>query len=241
MTQGISGSGARRWSVRKHCRAGQVSDNSARWLTCLGGRGKADCGTQAERTWSRGPAGSVPRRSFGSFPIAGKGTRPAGRNPFRHPTAGTREGRPLIRHGMRRDTFPPAGGRLWGRLWKPPLRDALRPLRRGALCAPAGRPAGRNPLGAILRLGWGEEDPSSVTAYAVTPSPLWGEGFSGGWKPPLRDAFGLCTPLRHVTGPGMAGRARLLCKGRNQNSGEDLCLPRPGQRLISRFSVRPRR
>ena len=80
MTQGISGSGARRWSVRKHCRAGQVSDNSARWLTCLGGRGKADCGTQAERTWSRGPAGSVPRRSFGSFPIAGKGTRPAGRN-----------------------------------------------------------------------------------------------------------------------------------------------------------------
>ena len=37
----------------------------------------------------------------------------------------------------------------------------------------------------------------------------------------------------------MAGRARLLCKGRNQNSGEDLCLPRPGQRLISRFSVRP--
>ena len=80
MTQGISGSGARRWSVRKHCRAGQVSDNSARWLTCLGGRGKADCGTQAERTWSRGPAGSVPRRSFGDFPIAGKVTRPAGRN-----------------------------------------------------------------------------------------------------------------------------------------------------------------
>ena len=51
----------------------------------------------------------------------------------------------------------------------------LRSLRRGALCAPAGRPAGLNPLGAILRLGWGEEDPSSVTAYAVTPSPLRGE------------------------------------------------------------------
>ena len=80
MTQGISGSGARRWSVRKHCRAGQVSDNSARWLTCLGGRGKADCGTQAERTWSRGPAGSVPRRLFGSFLDAQKGTSPAGRN-----------------------------------------------------------------------------------------------------------------------------------------------------------------
>ncbi len=63
-------------------------------------------GTHVE-PWS--PPGVSPRRSFGSFPIAGKGTRPAGRNPFRHPTAGTREGRPLIRHGMRRDTFPPRG------------------------------------------------------------------------------------------------------------------------------------
>ena len=153
MTQGISGSGARRWSVRKHCRAGQVSDNSARWLTCLGGRGKADCGTQAERTWSRGPAGSVPRRSFGSFPIAGKGTRPAGRNPFRHPTAGTREGRPLIRHGMRRDTFPPEGERLSGQLEAAPS-GCFRSLCRGGLglpgfggrVSPNGfRPAGRNP------------------------------------------------------------------------------------------------
>ena len=46
----------------------------------LGDRGKADCGTQAERTWSRGPAGSVPRRFFGFFLIAQKETRPAGRN-----------------------------------------------------------------------------------------------------------------------------------------------------------------
>ena len=45
-----------------------------------GGRGKADCGPQAERTWSRGPAGSVPRRLFGSFLDAQKGTSPAGRN-----------------------------------------------------------------------------------------------------------------------------------------------------------------
>ena len=59
-----------------------------------GGRRKADCGTQAERMWSRGPAGSVPRQSFG---------------PFRHPAAGTWKGTPLIRHGMRRDTFPPEG------------------------------------------------------------------------------------------------------------------------------------
>ncbi len=139
-------------------------------------------------------------------------------------------------------TPSPRRGEGFGAALEAAPMGCLRSLRRGALCAPAGRPAGRNPLGAILRLGWGEEDPSSVTAYAVTPSPrrggrLWGRR----WKPPLRDAFGLCAPLRHVIGPGMAGRARLLCKGRNQNSGEDLCLPRPGQRLISRFSVRPRR
>ena len=85
-----------------------------------GGRGKADCGTQAERMWSRGPAGSVTRRRFACFAAGGKVGRPAGRNPSEAETVG----------------------------WK--------------------------------------EDPSSVTAYAVTPSPLWGEGFSGGWKPPLR-------------------------------------------------------
>ena len=232
---------------------------------------------------------------------------PCGAEPFGgHPAAGMGGGRPLIRHGMRRDTFPPTGGKALGAALEAAPMGCLRSLRRGALCAPTSRPAGRNPLGAILRLGWGEEDPSSVTACAVTPSPRRGEGFGGGsgsrpygmpfglcvgarfarppaapqggtlWGPscgwdgggrPLirhgirRDTFprwgegfgggagsrpygmpfGLCTPLRHVTGPGMAGRARLLCKGRNQNSGEDLCLPRPGQRLISRFSVRPRR
>ena len=73
-----------------------------------GGRRKADCGTQAERMWSRGPAGSVTRRRFAA---GGKVSRPAGRNPLEAETVG----------------------------WK--------------------------------------EDPSSVTAYAVPPSPLWGEGF----------------------------------------------------------------
>ena len=76
-----------------------------------GGRGKADCGTQAERMWSRGPAGSVTLRRFAYFAA-------------------------------------------WGKV---------------------GRPAGRNPLEAET-VGW-KEDPSSVTAYAVTPSPHWGEGF----------------------------------------------------------------
>ena len=54
------------------------------------------------------------------------------------------------------------------------------PRRRFAYFAAGGkvsRPAGRNPLEAET-VGW-KEDPSSVTAYAVTPSPRWGEGFEG--------------------------------------------------------------
>ena len=47
----------------------------------IGVRGKADCGTQAERMWSRGPAGSVTRRRFACFAAGGKVGRPAGRNP----------------------------------------------------------------------------------------------------------------------------------------------------------------
>ena len=39
----------------------------------------------------------------------GKGVRPAGRTPFPYPVTGTRKERPLIRHGIRRDTFPPEG------------------------------------------------------------------------------------------------------------------------------------
>ena len=77
-------------------------------------------------------AGSVPRRLFGPFLNVQKGTRPAGRNPFRHPTAGTREGRPLIRHGMRRDTFPPRWGEGFSGGWKPPLRGDI-----FSFCAPA--------------------------------------------------------------------------------------------------------
>ena len=52
-------------------------------------------------------------------------------------------------------------------------------------------------MGAILRLGWGKEDPSSVTACAVTPSPRrGGRLWERRWKPPLRDAFGLCVGAR---------------------------------------------
>ena len=50
--------------------------------------------------------------------------------------------------------------------------------RRFAAGGKVSRPAGRNPLEAET-VGW-KEAPSSVTAYAVTPSPRWGEGFGGG-------------------------------------------------------------
>ena len=77
MTQGISGSGARRWSVRKPCRAAQVQESSARCVLYRGGGGKRTAGPRR----SRGPAGSVPRRLFGPFLDVQKGTRPAGRAP----------------------------------------------------------------------------------------------------------------------------------------------------------------
>ena len=96
-----------------------------------GVRGKADCGTQAERMWSRGPAGSVTRRRFAA---GGKVSRPAGRNPLEAETVG----------------------------WK--------------------------------------EDPSSVTAYAVTPSPLWGEGFEcASWGRPCAENPALSRQHRTMT------------------------------------------
>ena len=96
-----------------------------------GVRGKADCGTQAERMWSRGPAGSVTRRRFAA---GGKVSRPAGRNPLEAETVG----------------------------WK--------------------------------------EDPSSVTAYAVTPSPLWGEGIEcASWGRPCAENPALSRQHRTMT------------------------------------------
>ena len=58
-----------------------------------------------------------------------------------------------------------------------------------------------------------KEAPSSVTAYAVPPSPLRGEGFGGGWKPPLRDVFGLCVGA-HIVRPPVSHRPPLFCQDR---------------------------
>ena len=41
--------------------------------------------------------------------------------------------------------------------------------------------------------------------FAVPPSPLWGEGFPGSWKPPLRDVFGLCAEAGLARPASVAG------------------------------------
>ena len=50
--------------------------------------------------------------------------------PLAYPVGGTGEGGPLIRRGSRRDTFPPQGGRLLGRLEAAP-HECSSPDRKG--------------------------------------------------------------------------------------------------------------
>ncbi len=133
-----------------------------------GGPGESGLRDPGGTERSRGPAGSVTRRLFGSFLNAQKGTRPAGRNPFDHPTA--RGGR-----GLPRPLFPGLRGAAGA---SPRLARAVDAVRR---------------------------NPSSVTASAVTPSPLWGEGFE------LGDMGGSGLPLalvglHHAGNVGSLGR-----------------------------------
>ena len=123
--------------------------------------------------------------------------------------------------------LPPAGGKALGAAGS--LREIL------GLCAGAGlAPAC---LWHVLRLVWGEEDPSSVTARAAAPSPLWGEGFWGGWKPagdfgPLRRG-GACPRLSlacSVTGTG--GGGPLIRRGSRRHT-----FPPQGGRLLGRGTV----
>ena len=115
-----------------------------------GDRGKADCGTQAKRMWSRGPAGSVTRRLFGSFLDAQKGTRPAGRNPCDKSYNWDRDGRRKTPHPSRLAPchLPPSGGKALGAWvtrtmraprWKRRAHD-VRPYAepgREGICSPA--------------------------------------------------------------------------------------------------------
>ncbi len=172
------------------------------------------------------------------------------------------EDRPLIRRGIRRDTFPPGGGRLFGRLKAAPA-GSLRPLRRGALCAPAvpmSGPrlcAGTGPRPARpIDAGRGTEAPSSVAAYAVTPSPQEGGRLFGRLKAapagslrPLRRGA-LCAPAVPMSGPRLcAGTgprpARPIDAGRGTEAPSSVAAyavtpsPQEGGRLFGRLKAAP--
>ena len=110
--------------------------------------------------------------------------------PIQHTRGGSTNGGMGVIHYLRRTRAPcqrPAspvsgvrGGCGLGDLGEAVVTPDTLPRRRFAYFAAGGkvsRPSGRNPLEAET-VGW-KEDPSSVTAYAVTPSPRWGEGFEG--------------------------------------------------------------
>ena len=67
-----------------------------------GGRG-------VERLWAGTPIGAHPRRSFGFFPIAGKETRPAGRNPVRRHAESSRPTGVTVRGGWAGQETRPYG------------------------------------------------------------------------------------------------------------------------------------
>ena len=135
---------------------------------------------------------------------------------------GTGEGGPLIRHGSRRHTFPPVGGRLWGG-WKP--AGDFGPLRRGGACPP--------PVSGMFCDWYGGGGPSSAAARAATPSPVGGRLW-GGWKP--AGDFG---PLR---GRGLP-RLSLACSVTGTGGGAPLRrlrTPSPtGGRLFGAAGSRP--
>ena len=134
--------------------------------------------------------------------------------------------------------------------WKPPLRVPF------GLCAPAVPMSGpRLCVGTGPRparpidTGRGREAPSSVAAYAVTPFPQEGEGFSGGWKPPLRVPFGLCAPAVPMSGPrlcvGTGPRpARPIDTGRGREAPSSVAAyaatpsPQEGGRLFGGCGIR---
>ena len=146
-----------------------------------------------------------------------------------YPVGGTEEGGPLIRRGSRRHTFPPQGGRLLGQLeacgrsWASAQGRGLPPPVSGMFCDWDG----------------GEEDPSSAAARAATPSPLWGEGFWGGWKPagdfgPLRRG-GACPRLsRACSGTGTGDGGPLIRHGSRRDT-----FPPQGGRLLGRLEAAP--
>ena len=67
-------------------------------------------------------------------------------------------------------------------------------------------PQGGTPLtNPVTETGPVEGRPLIRHGFAVPPSPLWGEGFPGSWKPPLRDVFGLCAEAGLARPASVAG------------------------------------
>ena len=112
-----------------------------------GGRG-------VERLWAGTPIGAHPRRSFGFFPIAGKETRPAGRNPVRRRAESLRPTGVTVRGGRAGRRPAPTAfqadrsrtGQREGQA--PPLRDGWGDIPRRRT---SGRPHGAAPYGVSLR------------------------------------------------------------------------------------------
>ena len=143
-----------------------------------------------------------------------------------YPVGGTEEGGPLIRRGSRRDTFPPVGGRLLGRLeacgrsWASAQGRGLPPPVSGMLCDWDG--------------GRRTPHPPRLAPPHLPPQ---GEGFWGGWKPagdlgPLRRG-GACPRLSlacSVTGTG--GGGPLIRHGSRRHT-----FPPVGGRLLGRLEA----
>ena len=199
------------------------------WHILWVGRGKEDPSSVAARA-----ATPSPRRGEGF----GGSWKPAGDiGPLRRGGAcprlslacsvtGTGEGGPLIRHGSRRHTFPPVGGRLLGRLeacgrsWASAQGRGLPPPVSGMLCDWDG--------------GRRTPHPPRLAPPHLPPQ---GEGFWGGWKPagdfgPLRRG-GACPRLSlacSVTGTG--GGGPLIRRGSRRHT-----FPPQGGRLLGRGTV----
>ena len=123
----------------------------------------------------------------------------AGPRPARLIDAKRAEGSPLIRHSIRRATFPPPGGRLWGRLEAAPA-GCLRSLRRGAHRAPAGLPPAAPILPGQARSPRGVCPPIQHTSGGST------NGGTGCRPPPAPDAGAMPKArVSHIGGPEESG------------------------------------
>ena len=123
----------------------------------------------------------------------------AGPRPARLIDAKRAEGSPLIRHSIRRATFPPEGGRLWGRLEAAPA-GCLRSLRRGAHRAPAGLPPAAPILPGQARSPRGVCPPIQHTSGGST------NGGTGCRPPPAPDAGAMPKArVSRIGGPGESG------------------------------------